>query len=163
VVSDQEDPRWIGLFKQTQQKPATNTIHLPPELQVQQQQLQQKQHQQHMLQQQQAHKQQQLQPSQQPPAQQQIVMQAYPPSNTNTNTPGRMTTPFKSHTCSNLTKKKYCTGDGSMIKKRRGRPPKSETDAAAVRPTAEIDINTFDPVAFEIELFNAIRTHTDNQ
>ncbi|KAL9560599.1 hypothetical protein PS6_000054 [Mucor atramentarius] len=141
VVSDQEDPRWVGLFKQTQQKPAANTIHLPPELQVQQQQLQQKQHQQHMLQQQQVHKQQQLQPSQQPPAQQQIMMQAYPPSNTNMNAPG----------------------DGSMIKKRRGRPPKSETDAAAVRPTAEIDINTFDPVAFEIELFNAIRTHTDNQ
>lgn len=106
VVSDQKDPRWIGLFKQTQQKPAANTIHLPPELQVQQQQLQQKQHQQHMLQQQQAHKQQQLQPSQQPPAQQQIVMQAYPPSNTNMNTPGRMATPFKSHTCNNLTKKK---------------------------------------------------------
>lgn len=53
------------------------------------------------------------------------------------------------------------TPDGS-IRKRRGRPPKSETDALAVRPTTEIDINTFDPVAFEIELFNAIRTHTDN-
>ncbi|KAI8327234.1 hypothetical protein BD560DRAFT_418381 [Blakeslea trispora] len=54
------------------------------------------------------------------------------------------------------------TSSDAPIKKRRGRPPKSETDAATVRPTQEIDIATFDPVAFEIELFNAIRTHTDN-
>lgn len=56
----------------------------------------------------------------------------------------------------------YTTVDG-MIRKRRGRPPKSETDEANARPTTEIDINTFDPVAFEIEIFNAIRTHTDNK
>ncbi|KAI8890209.1 Bromodomain-containing protein [Backusella circina FSU 941] len=51
---------------------------------------------------------------------------------------------------------------GSTQKKRRGRPPKSETDAQDIRPTERIDITTFDPVAFEIELFNAIRTHSDN-
>ncbi|KAF1799619.1 hypothetical protein FB192DRAFT_1387647 [Mucor lusitanicus] len=147
VVSDQEDPRWVGLFTQPEQNSAAATsskIHLPPKLQQQQQQLQQKQQQQQVLQQQQAQKHQQLQPSQQaaPPAQQQqIVMQRLPPGILNNN----------------------IAGDGSIIKKRRGRPPKSETDAAAVRPTAEIDISTFDPVAFEIELFNAIRTHTDNQ
>lgn len=158
VVSDPEDPRWVGLFTQPEQKPAaaaaaaaTSTkIHLPPKLQQQQQQLQQKQQQQQALQQQQAQKHQQLQPNpqaaasspaQQQQQQQQIVLQRFPPGTTN-NT---------------------IAGDGSTIKKRRGRPPKSETDAAAVRPTAEIDINTFDPVAFEIELFNAIRTHTDNQ
>jgi hypothetical protein len=56
----------------------------------------------------------------------------------------------------------YQTSPDGTIRKRRGRPPKSETDALAVRPTTEIDVNTFDPVAFEIELFNAIRTHTDN-
>jgi hypothetical protein len=50
----------------------------------------------------------------------------------------------------------------TTAKKRRGRPPKSETDAQDERPTLEIDIFTFDPVKFEIELFNAIRTHTDN-
>jgi hypothetical protein len=48
------------------------------------------------------------------------------------------------------------------VKKRRGRPPKSETDAADVRPMQEIDLRTFDPVGFAVELFNAIRTHTDN-
>lgn len=50
----------------------------------------------------------------------------------------------------------------TTAKKRRGRPPKSETDAQDERPTLEIDISRFDPVKFEIELFNAIRTHTDN-
>jgi ankyrin repeat protein len=109
VVSDQDDPRWIGLFKEA------------PKLSIQ---LPQKPQQQIMFQQ---------------PSKPQIQLktapfQAYQP---NTNVDG-------------------------TIKKRRGRPPKSETDLAAVRPTAEIDINTFDPVAFEIELFNAIRTHTDN-
>lgn len=169
VVSDQEDPRWVGLFTQPQQNTAAaNPINLPPKLQQQQQQLQQKQQQQQVLQQQQALKHQQLQPTQQPasPAQQQqqqqIVLQRFPPANTNSNIAGRMSAMFEAHMYQ-PNKKLVDAGDGSMIKKRRGRPPKSETDAAAVRPTAEIDINAFDPVAFEIELFNAIRTHTDNQ
>ncbi|KAI8997125.1 hypothetical protein BDB01DRAFT_769915 [Pilobolus umbonatus] len=58
----------------------------------------------------------------------------------------------------------YLSPDNQMqpLKKRRGRPPKSETDAAAVRPIAEINLDLIDPVAIEVELFNAIRTHTDN-
>lgn len=161
VVSDQEDPRWIGLFKQT------NTITLPPKLQIQQQQLQQKQHQQQALQQQQVLKHQQLQPQQ--PQRQQILLQSYPVNNNNNNNNAITTTSgirtFEPHMYqpNKINKKLVNTGDGLLLKKRRGRPPKSETDAAAIRPTAEIDINTFDPVAFEIELFNAIRTHTDNQ
>lgn len=159
VVSDQEDPRWIGLFKQT------NTINLPPKLQIQQQQLQQKQHQQQVLQQQQILKHQQLQPQQ--PQQQQILLQSYPISNNNNNsittTSGIRTFEPHMYQPNKINKKLVETGDGLLLKKRRGRPPKSETDAAAIRPTAEIDISTFDPVAFEIELFNAIRTHTDNQ
>lgn len=103
VVSDQEDPRWVGLFTQPEQNSAAATsskIHLPPKLQQQQQQLQQKQQQQQVLQQQQAQKHQQLQPSQQaaPPAQQQqIVMQRLPPGILNNNIAGRMSTTFEAH------------------------------------------------------------------
>ncbi|KAF7722312.1 hypothetical protein EC973_003463 [Apophysomyces ossiformis] len=50
------------------------------------------------------------------------------------------------------------------LKKRRGRPPKSESESmlAAQRPVDEIDLDDFDPVAYMKELFNAIRSHTDN-
>lgn len=145
VVSNQDDPRWVGLLK-----PATKTPPLPPQLKIQQQQLQQKQQQQQALQQQQIRQQQALFQQQQQQLQQQrqnggmIQIQ---------NKPGAAGFPPKTPV--------YQTADG-QLRKRRGRPPKSETDAAAVRPTKEIDINLFDPVAFEIELFNAIRTHTDN-
>ncbi|OAD79700.1 hypothetical protein PHYBLDRAFT_121363, partial [Phycomyces blakesleeanus NRRL 1555(-)] len=48
-------------------------------------------------------------------------------------------------------------------KKRRGRPPKSETDnLLALRPIEEIDLDDFDPIAYMKDLFNSIRTHTDN-
>ncbi|KAG0185397.1 hypothetical protein DFQ28_009395, partial [Apophysomyces sp. BC1034] len=49
-------------------------------------------------------------------------------------------------------------------KKRRGRPPKSESESilAAQRPIDEIDLEDFDPVAYMKELFSAIRSHTDN-
>jgi ankyrin repeat protein len=114
VVSNQDDPRWIGLLKDapTTRKPS-----------IQQKQVE--------------------------PKQQQILFQQ--PTKTQIQV---KTVPFQAY-------QPVKNVDGT-IKKRRGRPPKSETDLAAVRPTAEMDINTFDPVAFEIELFNAIRTHTDN-
>lgn len=129
VVSDQDDPRWIGLLKDvpTTQKPSVQLkVSAQKQLEPNQQQQQQQQQIQRQILFQQPSK-----PQVQPKT---ASFQEYQPIR-------------------NI--------DGT-IKKRRGRPPKSETDLAAVRPTAEIDINTFDPVAFEIELFNAIRTHTDN-
>lgn len=137
VVSNQDDPRWIGLLKPPTPKPQP-----PPQQQPKQQTLPQTQTlsqvSQQLAQQQQLTQQQQ----QQAILQNQLQQQRQPMMNPTQLTMNPM--------------------DGQSIRKRRGRPPKSETDAAAVRPTKEIDISTFDPVAFEIELFNAIRTHTDN-
>lgn len=141
VVSEQDDDRWIGIFKTASVSPQ-----ISPRLQFQQEQLQQKQEQQKILQQQQLRQQQML-------FQQQLQQQR---QNNGMAQPGIQINP-QHHTQPQA----YQTVDG-QIRKRRGRPPKSETDAAAVRPTQEIDINQFDPVAFEIELFNAIRVHTDN-
>lgn len=162
VVSDQDDARWVGTLKPgtfTQLPKQSNQLFA--QLQLQQQQLQQKQQQQQQLQQQQLRQQQALFQQQQQQLQQQRLpnngVQAQQPQNqiqiksgAPTNTAG-----------AGFQAQMYQHVDG-QIRKRRGRPPKAETDAAAVRPTKEIDINTFDPVAFEIELFNAIRTHTDN-
>ncbi|KAI8088285.1 hypothetical protein BDF21DRAFT_491340 [Thamnidium elegans] len=137
VVSNQADPRWIGLLKPPTPKAQKQSLPQPapqsqpqPQQQLPSQPLQPQIQQQTQLAQHQAILQKQLQ------QQRQAVMN-----------------PPQTH---------VSTIDGQSIRKRRGRPPKSETDAAAVRPTKEIDISTFDPVAFEIELFNAIRTHTDN-
>ncbi|KAI7862347.1 hypothetical protein BDF14DRAFT_1886160 [Spinellus fusiger] len=48
-------------------------------------------------------------------------------------------------------------------KKRRGRPPKSESEhLLALRPIEEIDLDDFDPVGYMKDLFHSIRTHTDN-
>ncbi|KAI8370678.1 uncharacterized protein BYT42DRAFT_98580 [Radiomyces spectabilis] len=53
---------------------------------------------------------------------------------------------------------------GQPGRKRRGRPPKSEVEslAAALKPVEEIDLEDFDPIAFMKELFHAVRIHTDN-
>jgi ankyrin repeat protein len=157
VVSDQDDPRWVGLLKPGTfvQPPKPTTPQLPVQLKLQQEQLQQKQQQQQHLQQQQLRQQQMLFQQQQQQLQQQRPNNGMPP-------PNQQNQQIKGAPPAGFQAQMYQpTADGQM-RKRRGRPPKSETDAAAVRPTKEIDINTFDPVAFEIELFNAIRTHTDN-
>ncbi|CEI86268.1 hypothetical protein RMCBS344292_00711 [Rhizopus microsporus] len=160
LVSNQDDPRWIGLFKDT-----------PSAQQQQQQQPQTQQEQQPQPQQ----MKQELpsQPSQPPPSIP-LLQQAMPPPlpqqqsvqlpmMTNTMPMVSVPQPIKAFpTIPGVRQPVYQTSPDGTIRKRRGRPPKSETDALAVRPTTEIDINTFDPVAFEIELFNAIRTHTDN-
>lgn len=168
VVSNQDDPRWIGLLKpvvpklQLQQKPQQQQPQQQQQQQPQQQQ-QQQQKQQQLQQQQQQHNQLQHQhPQHQQLSQQQALFQQQLQQQRQPNSsmvPPSL--PLQQTQMKAPVPPQY-TSDGQSIRKRRGRPPKSETDAAAVRPTKEIDISTFDPVAFEIELFNAIRTHTDN-
>ncbi|KAG1152549.1 hypothetical protein G6F37_004143 [Rhizopus arrhizus] len=135
LVSDQSDSRWIGLFKDP-----------PPSIAPVQEKT--------------TTSQQQTIPAPPPPLQQQ---QQQPMPVTQLPISTIHPQPIKTYpTIPGVRMPVYETTPDGSIRKRRGRPPKSETDALAVRPTTEIDINTFDPVAFEIELFNAIRTHTDN-
>ncbi|KAI7905845.1 uncharacterized protein BX663DRAFT_497836 [Cokeromyces recurvatus] len=170
VVSDQDDPRWIGLFKEV---PPTLIPQKPPQPQPQPQP-QASQPQPNPLIHLPAPPQTQTTQQTQIQIQQQQQEQQAPTINsTNASIPQINNRPQQIQITPNrpLPIQSYPPGtvrpiptvtDGQFIKKRRGRPPKSETEAATARPTTEIDLNTFDPVAFEIELFNAIRTHTDN-
>jgi hypothetical protein len=160
VVSDQDDPRWIGLFIQNNtfnnNKHATtpithnhNNVSRPPHLPFSPAHNEQMQHIQHLQQQQQQQfllQQRRLQLQQQQQHQQQQQPQ------------------LLHHSGINYAENGFAKPSDPQqpVKKRRGRPPKSETDAADVRPMQEIDLRTFDPVGFAVELFNAIRTHTDN-
>ncbi|KAI9267863.1 hypothetical protein BY458DRAFT_475796 [Sporodiniella umbellata] len=133
LVSDQEDPKWIGLFKDSVlSTPSPPTI-APVPLSI-------------------------------PPQSKPTSIATSPPTSQlqRPPIPHAAPAPLPIQAYPTVRAPVYETAADGSIRKRRGRPPKSETDALTVRPTVEIDISTFDPVAFEIELFNALRTHTDN-
>ncbi|CAO3673709.1 unnamed protein product [Rhizopus stolonifer] len=147
LVSDQSDPKWAGLFKDSPTLPTQDAFKPPSQPQPQ--------------------------PLQSTPTHSHTPAPPQPSLTQKPLTPTQSHAPAVSHmpvpqpikafpTVPGVRAPVYETTPDGSVRKRRGRPPKSETDALAVRPTVEIDISTFDPVAFEIELFNAIRTHTDN-
>ncbi|KAI8975321.1 hypothetical protein BDF20DRAFT_914267 [Mycotypha africana] len=168
VVSDQDDSRWDGIFKNVDPKQQPSTARLtstttsaasarrlsPPQIRLQA-------NPQFRQQVPSAQKQQQVpfipqgpQPQQIIPSPQAAIQSQIPPARLQMRSGTQQM--FQSNTPSGA------PGETQVVRKRRGRPPKEESEAASQRPTREIDLNTIDPVDIEVELFNCIRTHTDN-